>query len=121
MTPDIQSDTTIARALSLPAPFNSIPAETLLPRRQAAKALTDRGIPISAKTLSTKACRGGGPPYQLFGKIALYRWGDLALWALAKMGTPARSAVEHKAKKAPAKAPAAIRKDAASHAGVEAR
>jgi hypothetical protein len=78
--------------------LDSIPVDVRLTRRQAAKALTDCGIRVSPKTLSTKASRGGGPPYQLFGKIALYTWGDLVAWALAEMGEPARSASEHRAK-----------------------
>jgi hypothetical protein len=72
--------------------LDAIPADTKLARRQAAKALTCCGIPLSEKTLSTKASRGGGPPYQLFGKIALYTWGTLVAWALDEMGKPARSA-----------------------------
>lgn len=48
--------------------------------------------------LATKASRGGGPPYQLFGKIAIYTWGTLVAWALAEMGEPARSASEHRAR-----------------------
>jgi hypothetical protein len=78
--------------------LDSIQPDALLTRRQAAKALKDRGIPVAEGTLSTKASRGGGPPYQLFGKIALYRWGALVHWALAEMGEPASSASEHRAK-----------------------
>jgi hypothetical protein len=78
--------------------LDSIRDDDLLTRRLAARELTARGIPVAAGTLSTKASRGGGPPYALFGKIALYRWGDLVDWALAEMGEPARSASEHRAK-----------------------
>jgi hypothetical protein len=78
--------------------IDAIPTDTKLTRRQAAKALTDCGVPLSEKTLSTKASRGGGPPYQLFGKIAIYTWGTLVAWALAEMGEPARSASEHRIK-----------------------
>jgi len=39
--------------------------DALLTRDQTAAALTARGFPIKAKTLSTKASRGGGPPYHL--------------------------------------------------------
>jgi hypothetical protein len=80
--------------------LDAIPADTKLARRQAAKALTCCGIPLSEKTLSTKASRGGGPPYQLFGKIALYTWGTLVAWTLDEMGKPARSASEHRIKAA---------------------
>jgi hypothetical protein len=51
--------------------FDSIPPDTFLPRVRGAKELTDRGFPTSPKTLSTKASRGGGPPYRLYGKVAI--------------------------------------------------
>jgi hypothetical protein len=78
--------------------FDSITADARLTRRQAAKALTACGVPTSPDTLATKASRGGGPPYQLFGKSAIYTWGSLVAWALAEMGEPARSASEHRAR-----------------------
>jgi hypothetical protein len=59
--------------------FDLIPPNTLLTRPQTAKALTDCGIPTAPKTLSTKASRGGGPPYRRYGKIAIYT---------AREGTP---------------------------------
>jgi hypothetical protein len=37
-----------------------------LTRERTAEALTALGYPISPRTLSTKATRGGGPPYSLF-------------------------------------------------------
>ena len=43
--------------------------DTLLRRRDTAKALTDAGFPIAAPTLATKATRGGGPPYRRFGAV----------------------------------------------------
>ena len=36
---------------------------------------------MKPKTLATKASRGGGPPYRLFGRKPLYRWGDGLDWA----------------------------------------
>jgi hypothetical protein len=78
--------------------FDSIPGGARLTRRQAAKALSDCGIPLSEKTLATTASRGGGPPYQRFGKIAIYTWSTLVVWALAKMGAPATNASEHRTK-----------------------
>jgi hypothetical protein len=53
--------------------------EALLPRVACAEALTQRGYPVRPKTLSTKASRGGGPPYHRFGNRVLYRWSDLGL------------------------------------------
>jgi hypothetical protein len=42
-------------------------------------------VPISAKTLSGKATRGGGPPYGLFAGRALYRWGAALDWARSRL------------------------------------
>ena len=39
--------------------FDEIGADVLLTREQVADALTRCGVPYSAKTLSTRACRGG--------------------------------------------------------------
>jgi hypothetical protein len=80
--------------------LDTIPADTLLTRQQTAKALTDCGVLTSPKTLSTKASRGGGPPYRLYGKLAIYRWGDVSDWALELMGQPASSATERHARHA---------------------
>jgi hypothetical protein len=58
----------------------------LLTREQTAAALTQAGFPISAKTLATKATRGGGPPYRHFGPRVIYRWGDSLSWAHGLLG-----------------------------------
>jgi hypothetical protein len=71
--------------------------DALLPRNRAAETLTLAGFPISAKTLSTKASRGGGPPYRLFGPRVLYRWADALAWAEARLTSPRRSTSEHDA------------------------
>lgn len=84
--------------------LDSIPPDARFTRRQAAKMLTHCGIPLSEKTLSTKASRGGGPPYRRFGKIAIYTWRELVAWALAEMGEPARNASEHRTKAAASEA-----------------
>lgn len=68
--------------------------DTLLVRDALATALTARGFPIRAKTLSTKATRGGGPPYRLFGARPLYRWGDALDWAQGRLSPPIRSTSE---------------------------
>jgi hypothetical protein len=57
----------------------------LLSRDQTAKALTESGFQTKPKTLATKATRGGGPPYRLFGARALYRWGDALTWAESRL------------------------------------
>lgn len=68
--------------------------DALLRRKATAEALTAVGYPISDKTLATKATRGGGPPYRLFGRIPLYRWGDALAWAEGMTSAPRRSTSE---------------------------
>ena len=65
--------------------------DTLLTRDHLAAALTAAGFPVKAKTLATKATRGGGPSYRLFGTRPLYRWGDALAWARARLSTPRHS------------------------------
>ena len=59
--------------------------KALLTRDRTAQALTEAGFPIKAKTLATKATRGGGPPYRKFGLRVLYRWGDALAWAEGRL------------------------------------
>src|ERR1700739_1802039 len=62
--------------------FQGAPAlEALLTRSQTARALVKAGFPVSAKPLATKASRGGGPPYSLFGPRPLYGWRAALVWA----------------------------------------
>ena len=65
-----------------------------LTRKATAEALTAAGFPVSEKTLATKATRGGGPLYQLFGRKPLYRWGDALEWARSRLSKPIRSTSE---------------------------
>lgn len=60
-------------------------SDTLLTRVAVAAALTAAGFPVKAATLATKATRGGGPPYRLFGVRPLYRWGDSVAWAESRL------------------------------------
>ena len=71
--------------------------DTLLTRDMAAAALTEAGYPVKSKTLATKATRGGGPPYRLFGVRPLYRWGDARAWAQGRLSAPRRSTSEEDA------------------------
>ena len=77
---------------------NPIPdsLDALLTREATAVALTASGFPVAAKTLATKATRGGGPPYRSFSARALYRWGDALNWANGRMTAPRRSTSEHR-------------------------
>jgi hypothetical protein len=68
--------------------------ETLLRRKETAEGLTAHGFPVAATTLATQATRGGGPPYQLFGRIPLYRWGDALAWAQSRLTPPQHSTSE---------------------------
>ena len=79
---------------------DSIPADARMSRKHIAQALNDCGFPTSEKTLATKACRGGGPPYQLYGKIAIYTWSKTVDWVLTELSKPARNASEHKSHRA---------------------
>jgi len=74
--------------------------DTLLRRRQAAEALDAAGFPVSHTTLATKATRGGGPPFRLFGRVPLYRWGDTLAWAEGRLSAPQRSTSESDCKQA---------------------
>jgi hypothetical protein len=79
-----------------------IPADldALLTRTQTALALTESGFPVADTTLATKATRGGGPPFQRFGRKPLYRWGDSLAWARARLTAPMKSTSEADAAKA---------------------
>jgi hypothetical protein len=76
--------------------MNLIPQnpEALLTRDQVAAALTAAGFPVKPKTLATKATRGGGPTYRLFGPRVLYRWGDALDWATSRLTVPRQSTSE---------------------------
>jgi hypothetical protein len=77
--------------------MSAVPADVdaRLTREQTAAALTEAGFPIQAGTLATKATRGGGPPYQLFGTRVLYRWADALKWAEGRLSAPRASTSEH--------------------------
>jgi hypothetical protein len=68
--------------------------ETLLGRAAAAEALTAAGYPVASASLATLACRGGGPRFQRFGRVPLYRWGDLLDWARSRLSPPMRTTSE---------------------------
>lgn len=68
--------------------------EARLTRQELGAALRGRGYPVADKSLATMATRGGGPPYQLFGRRPLYRWGDALSWAEARLTLPRRSTSE---------------------------
>jgi hypothetical protein len=64
-------------------------------RAEAASYLRDRhGVPCGAKTLAKLACVGGGPLFQKFGRLPLYKLCDLDDWAEQKLSRPVRSTSE---------------------------
>ena len=76
---------------------NVIPSnpDTLLTRRELAKALRAKGFKIAPSTLATKASRGlDAPPFRKFGRIPLYQWGESLAWAQGRLGPPRRSTSE---------------------------
>jgi hypothetical protein len=84
---------TSALALTAPGPLmarGTVPdtPDALLVRRDAAAALTAAGYPVAPATLATRAVRGGGPLFRRFGRVPLYRWGDLLDWAQSRLSAP---------------------------------
>jgi hypothetical protein len=69
-------------------------SNSLLTRDATAIALTEAGYPTSAKTLATKASRGGGPRFHRFGPRVLYRWRDALVWAESRLSLAMRSTSE---------------------------
>jgi hypothetical protein len=68
--------------------------DALLRRARTALALSEAGYPTSAATLATLATRGGGPQYQLYGRIPVYRWGNSLAWAEGRLSPPVCSSAE---------------------------
>jgi hypothetical protein len=68
--------------------------DALLTRARLAEELNKLGYPITVTTLATKATRGGGPPYDLFGRRPLYRWRNALSWAEGRLTAPRCSSSE---------------------------
>jgi hypothetical protein len=68
--------------------------ETKLSRIELSAALRERGYRVAPSTLSTKATRGGGPPFQKFGPYSLYTWGTALDWAEGRLTDPQSSTSE---------------------------
>jgi hypothetical protein len=60
-------------------------------------ALTEAGFPTAVATLATKATRGSGPPFRLYGRIPVYRWADALDWARSRLSDLVTSTSEHDA------------------------
>jgi hypothetical protein len=74
--------------------------DALLTRDHTSEALSEAGYPVRAKTLSTKATRGGGQPFRKFGSRCLYRWADALHWAEAQL-SPLRGSTSEGATASP--------------------
>ena len=61
--------------------------DTLLRRQETAEALAAAGYPVTTSRLAAK----NGAPYRVFGRVALYRWGDALEWAHGQMKPPRRA------------------------------
>jgi hypothetical protein len=61
-------------------------------RRQASAYLAEvHGVEEAPATLAKKACTGGGPTYELFGRIPYYRTESLDSYARSRLSGPRRS------------------------------
>jgi hypothetical protein len=56
--------------------------------REAARFLTDRGLPTSPATLDTKRTRGGGPRFRRYGPRIIYEPPELREWAHSCLSEP---------------------------------
>jgi hypothetical protein len=74
-----------------PIDTRGLEPDRMLSRHATAAILSAMGFRITPATLATKASRGGGPPYQLFGRTTIYRWGSALAWAESLL-TPPRAA-----------------------------
>jgi hypothetical protein len=109
MSPDLRRDLSRSTAVALTgivgtgATINvdALKLDTLFRRKQLAEALSAAGFPIAMATLSTMASRGGGPPFRLWSRVPLYRWGCALAWAEARLSEPRRSTSEADATAAP--------------------
>jgi hypothetical protein len=102
MSPDLRRDLSQSTGVSLTGivgtgstvNVDNLKPDTLLRRKQLAEALSVAGFPIAVATLSTMASRGGGPPFRLWSRTPLYRWGCALAWAEGRLSEPRRSTSE---------------------------
>jgi hypothetical protein len=63
-------------------------------RAEAARYISARWFPYSAKTLAKVAVIGGGPPFRKAGRLPLYDRADCDAWAENKIGPRVHSTSE---------------------------
>ena len=56
--------------------------------------LKNKGLSIEAATLATLRCRGGGPPFQKWGRQPIYDPELLDQWAEGRLSSPRLSTSE---------------------------
>jgi hypothetical protein len=71
----------IERAAEVAQRWRNLCPDTLLRTIELAEALTAIGYRTAPTTLETWRSRGFGPPFQVYGRTPLYRWGDALAWA----------------------------------------
>ena len=89
---------------TLDADLTGVPAGTLrqrrnredwplrVRRREASAYLAEvHGLQEAPTTLAKRACLGGGPVFELFGRTPYYRTESLDLWAAERLSGPRRS------------------------------
>ena len=64
---------------------------TYLDANAASVFLGERGFPMSASSLATFRCRGGGPDFRKWGRRPVYREADLLAWIEVRLGPARRS------------------------------
>lgn len=69
-------------------------SERRLRRREAAKFLQELGYPVAATTLAKLACIGGGPAFERWNRIPLYKKSSLLDWVASRMRPPKKQALE---------------------------
>lgn len=74
--------------------------ENFMPRKQAAKYVSQRLRPISSSNLETFAQRGAGPIFRFIGKRSYYTPADLDDWISEQVSEPTRQSRKYKSLKA---------------------
>jgi hypothetical protein len=68
--------------------------EPRLNRSEASEFLTKHGYRTATSTLGKMATIGGGPEFEKFGRLPLYRPSNLLTWAKSRCTRPRRSTSE---------------------------
>jgi hypothetical protein len=79
--------------------FELAPPSAQFTRKKLPEKLEELGFKTTEGTLQTKACRGGAPPYRLYGRLCIYEWQDVIERLKAEIGEPAPNAAAHKSRR----------------------